>query len=240
MAGVSVRHTIVTDQDVEKLSSHWKFLRNSSFVLTDVKGFHEARFKQAIPDGTAEFLQHIMSLRLVYRTQETLGSLLYSDAFLGLTVELVPNNIIHPSLLTSISSYLKVFTGSVDTATLSQAHPFITLTDRLMFYNASCSEHTLQNAITRLVPEATKFIESATFLELTLEKESELLTLRTIQAVPRSLIIDIITGGGSTEVGLLQRQRRELADSEYKGLSAFLPARDLGMTPLYIYKVRQS
>lgn len=228
MAQVSVRHSIVTDRDVEKLETHWSLLDRSSFVLKNVAGFHETRMTLPIPTDTNELFDHIRSLRLVSRNEKPIGDLFFSDAFPGLTIELETELDTRLAQNLKIYSYLEILTGLKFTDKSVTSNAFVSFVDRLLFYHRNFSERALIDTITRLIPAASIYLEDADFLEVKIEPELARWSLRAISALSNSLTIKSTDSSFRTEVGLLQRQNRTIEDSEFKGLSGFFPADDLG------------
>lgn len=234
MRDVSLRHSIATDEDIENISDKWTF-QEKTVVLKNIKGYHEARLVHVLPAKLQDLLHNFSALRISFRDERRLGDLFFVDSFPGVTLELEKKDA--SNALDSdfeVYKYLELLTG-INLGISEGSNAFIDIGNRKVFYSGNASSDSFFSHIKSSFVDISDYIEDSRYLEFALDSDAALLTLRTVSAVSNSLVLRTSSSADiNTEVGLLQRQKRYLEDSEFKGLSTYLPSKDFGRTPFLI------
>lgn len=220
---MSIRHTLVTDLDIEVLSDRWT-LTDSQYQLRNTSALHERKWTgkahEALVALDLNSLANVQSLRITSATTSNLGDLFAGDLFTGtiIQVQLLQHSSGHWH---ELQSYLNDLLGLE-----LEPHEvnFIKVRTRWLLYLQNPAPK-LTAVVAQLLAEDLSSLDLC-FSEVDLSLSEDRIDVRAISGITNATII--ARPGTSTEVGLVQRQKRHLSDSEIKGLSAFLPASDLG------------
>lgn len=227
MRDPGIRYSIVTNEDIENLANKWT-CGESSFAVRGVSGHLEIRvITTEIPEGAGAIFRDVQRLRVTSRTDDDIGDLLFSDTFPGSTIELDTTSSSDLSTEFELLSYLELFTGM----TLKESNgitKFIEAHGHKLLRSAETRFDQLHKYIMSQLTDVVSVNDlNVELAELLYDAETEQVVVRIVAAMPEQLRIDVTETYLPSEVGLLQRQKRQLQDSEFKGLSAFLPSHDL-------------
>lgn len=226
MLPIGIRHSVVTNQDVEKLHNHWKF-EDERFLLRNVSGFHEASFTHSMPEEIIGLVRGDPIVRVVYKNERDLGDLFFSDAFDGLTIEIEQRESRSHTQDLALCSLIEVLIGRNITTYLTSPDVFIDSANRKVYYSLQYSDVDLKHAVAQIFPDSSPYLDGADLVELHLDGDLGRWNLRIISTMPGTLEVKFPKSTiVPTEIGILQRQERRLDDSEFKGLSTFLPGND--------------
>ena len=211
----NIRHTYIADEDLESLN--WNVL-GQRFELHNASGLHEVLYKTSCPEKLSSY--GIYRIKLTSRAPTPLGDLLVSDALHGTSI------VISTESERSIdATALKTYLGSQG-LDLDLSRAINVNTDQILYL-----EHPMSSVAafldTQFPANAWKHSNIA-FSEI-IWTSDDTLQARTVGPICEAEEIEAADGITEVEIGMVQRQCRHLQDSEFKGLSAFLPADDFGI-----------
>lgn len=223
----SLRHTLHTEKDIESYSDHWSFAPDA-FIIGQFDGFYEARLTVSMPQETLDVLRGLQFVQLTYRQAGSeLGDLFYSDLFDGLTVHLRHDPKMSDKLTAFQGIKLLELMTSQQLASPDKRSAFIQLTRSQLFYNATANARPLKTYLQKHYPDMEKLLQSAEFVQVSMNCEAQTVSIRTIRystAEQEIRIPNVLQNLTQLrpELGIVRRQRRELPDSEFRGLSTYL------------------
>lgn len=232
MKAHGLRYSVITTEDVENLEAKWD-IDGDSLTLKNVSGHLETRLIEPLPPALHEVLKDISHLRISFRHDMTMGDLLQPDTFSGMTIEYYPavpvttdtsSSLSHPHIESLKLAELLIGQNLEYHGSRSR---FIDMDGLYLYHSTEASSEVFFKYLQAEFPDLTDRISSSLMVELDLDANTATRMFRSVSTMPNQ--VSFTTGSLlSTEVGIVQRQKRSLSDSEFKGLSTYLPASDLG------------
>lgn len=232
MESSRIRHTYTTERDVEKISSDWKVDKHI-FALRDTPGIQEIRLIADVSEEQALQLSSIDSLHIISKTSEDTGDLITNDNFPGTTIKISSKNQLSSAALLQIDSLLERITGRRLVNNTGKS-AFIDVETQRLYHDGESSIKEMTHFTDGLFPELLAMAGTVNLIEITYDLSQARFIVRVVSRTPNTVILDTSHATSEVEIGLVQRQQQHLKDSEVKGLSAFLPANDLGMNFSYM------
>lgn len=222
-----IRHTFVTDEDIENLKDKWT-INKEGFSINNVSGYHETSFVSELPKQFKLLGRDLELLRITYRSGEDMGDLLLSDTFPGTTVEYLAKAT-HSGSEYELQEFLALFSGlGLVSSKPETKTAFIDVAGKQVYHASGHISRDFAKQIASCIPGIhMDVIQAAPLSEITYNAHTDSFRVRIVDHLNKTTKIE--SSSVETEIGLVQRQKRALEDSEYKGLSTYLPADDLGM-----------
>lgn len=226
MRSPGVRYTVATNEDVESLENKW-LLEYGALVLEGVVGHYETSIVANLPPDLQDVFRHSRSLRIVYRNEYDLGDLFFTDTRPGTTIEILADTQ-HVSGAADIEclKFAEVLTGKTLEDIAGQS-ALIDVRGTKLYHDTEAPSAAFLDYLVERWPDIRTHMYGASMIEFSVDTGASSLQIRFVSRIPKTLKLPESAELTKTEVGIVQRQKRHLQDSEFKGLSAFLPAKDL-------------